>query len=600
MSNLPIASLSALPFYFSGRFPKPVIIRRCLSEGYDTYASRELFDYIRDVSLGLGGLGVQPGDRVAVLCESRPEWLIADLAILSAGAVTVPIYPSLPAELVGYILADASVTVAIVSDDHQYKKIEEVWDDQPSLRAVAIIDSHGEEKTSKNKCLFSKLRELGHQRLMHEDGLGRKYKENAMSISSDDLATIIYTSGTTGKPKGVMLNHGAIVANILDVDTMVHIHEEDEALSFLPLSHILERSSTYLYLFKGVTITFAESLDTVVRDLPRVRPTLMNGVPRVFEKIYSRVLEAASEFSTLRKFVFDKSLRVGGLQAKALRDGELPSFICRLFHPVADRMVLSKIRERTGGRLRFVVSGGAPLPVVVAEFLFSVGIPVLEGYGLTETAPVLTCNPQRAPKIGTVGIPLPHVELRLAEDGEIIARGPNVMTGYYRNQEATSEALRSGWFYTGDIGEFDADGYLRITDRKKELLVTSGGKNVAPSPIEQRLKHDKLIAEAMLVGDSYPFISVLIFPDFSALVAHIHAPEDIAWKDMINRPDVKTMFDDIVDKVNEGLPSHEKMRRVGLIPATLSISTGELTPTLKLKRRIVLSKWDAEIKSLYA
>ena len=239
MSNLPITSLAALPFYFSGRFPKPIIIRRCLAEGYDTYASRELFDYIRDVSLGLGVLGVKPGDRVAILCESRPEWLVADLAILSAGAVTVPIYPSLPAELVGYILADASVTVAIVSDRDQYKKIEEVWAEQPSLQAVAIIDSKGEEKTSKNQCSFSEVRELGHQRLMHEDGLGRKYKENAMAISADVLATIIYTSGTTGKPKGVMLNHGAIVANILDVDTMVHIHDEDEALSFLPLSHVL-------------------------------------------------------------------------------------------------------------------------------------------------------------------------------------------------------------------------------------------------------------------------------------------------------------------------------------------------------------------------
>ena len=590
-----ISTLADLPFHVVGRYPRPTLVRRCTPDGFDTYSSSDLFDRIRTLSLGLAALGVKRGDRVALMSDSRPEWVIADLAILTAGAVTVPIYPTLPAPQAGYILADSGAEVVIAADAVQAGKVRQVRPELPQLRELILIDADGDSEPDGETTLAA-VQARGHQRLMTEDGLARVYKEAATAIDAEQLATIIYTSGTTGDAKGVMLTHGAIVANLIDVDTAVHFEETDEALSFLPLSHAFERTTVYMYLFKGVSLTFAESLDTVARDMVRVRPTVMTGVPRVFEKLHARVHGMVAQSPAIRQRLFHWALGVGRARVLADRDGGRPPLLAGL----ADRLVLSKVRERTGGRLRFVCSGGAPLPVHVAEFLLSVGIPVLEGYGLTETAPVLTTNPLATPRPGTVGLPLSRVELRLTEDGEILARGPNLMRGYFGKPEATAEAIQDGWFHTGDIGRFDDDGYLRITDRKKELLVTAAGKNIAPQPIEQQLKQHALVAEAVLIGDRRPFLTVLVMPDFAALAAALGEPEAADREALVRRGDVRRLFEPVVEAVNAGRPAYEQMKRFRLLPVELSIAGGELTPTLKVKRRVVGEKWGDLIEELYA
>ena len=595
-----ISTLAGLPFHVAGRYPKPALMRRCTAGGFDVWSSRELFEQVRDLSLGLAALGVEPGSRVAVVSDSRPEWVIADLAILAGGAVTVPIYPTLPPAQVGYVLADAGAVAVVASDETQAAKVRAVRPDLPGLRALLVIDAPADAPARERETTCAAVRAAGRERLMREDGLARAWKEAASAIEPDRLATIIYTSGTTGDPKGVMLTHGAVIANLADVDTLVSVDDRDDALSFLPLSHAFERAVVYQYLIKGSAVTFAESMETVARDMARVRPTVMTGVPRVYEKLQARVLENVAQASPLRQRLFRWALRVGGACGAAARAGARPPLTDRIGYPLADRLVLSRVRERTGGRLRLVLSGGAPLPVPVAEFLFAVGIPVLEGYGLTETAPVLTLNPEDAPRLGTVGKALPRVELRFADDGEILVRGPNVMRGYYGKPEATAAALEGGWLHTGDVGRLDEAGYLVITDRKKELLVTASGKNVAPQPIEQQLRRSPLVGEALLVGDRRPFVAALIVPDVAALAAAVGAPADADRSALVSREDVRRRFDAIIDAVNAELPRHEQIRKYALVPAELSVATGELTPTLKLKRRVVAARWRDEIEALYA
>jgi long-chain acyl-CoA synthetase len=608
-----IATLAQLPSHVAGRFPA-TSVRRCTPDGYDEMSGREFFEQIRDVSLGLAALGVCPGDRVALICETRPEWLLSDLGTLCAGAVAVPIYPTLPPSLVGFILKDAGVETVIASDEEQADKVRQVKGEVPQLRNIVVVEPGGAPRPTTvraepdnsgdpnpSACLevsLAQVAQRGHQRLMHENGLAREFEEAVAAVASDQLATIIYTSGTTGPPKGVMLTHGAIVANLVDADQMAPPNERDDALSFLPLCHALERMVVYLYLYKGVRVTFAESLDTVPRDMMRVKPTIMTGVPRVFDKLRARVLEAVAESSRFRQRLFQWALRVGEAKASAELDGRQSTLAVRLQHRVADRLVLSKVRERVGGRLRFVVSGGAPLSSTVAGFLFAVGIPVLEGYGLTETAPVLTVNPLAAPRIGTVGKALPRVELRVADDGEILARGPNLMLGYYKRADATAEVVRDGWFHTGDIGRLDDDGYLSITDRKKAILVTAGGKNVAPQPIEEKLKQHALVSEAMLLGDARPFVAAVIVPDFASLGARMGVT-DADRASLVGRDDVRTLFETVVNAVNTDLPAYAQLKKFALVATELTQAGGELTPTMKVKRQVVAERWKDTIDALY-
>jgi long-chain acyl-CoA synthetase len=595
-----VRTIADLSFHVAGRFPKPLIIGRCRGDQIVGMSTKEMLERIRDLSLGLAAVGVKTGDRVALISESRPEWLLSDLAILTGGAVTVPIYPTLSAAQARYILQDSGARLAIVSTRLQLDKVQEVRHLLPDLAAVVVMDSAA-AAGSTTVLSLDDVEQRGHARMTSEWGAGKAFRDAARTVRPEDLATIIYTSGTTGEPKGVMLTHANLVANLRGAAPSLDLSQEDVALSFLPLSHAFERMVAFIYLFSGVSIVFAESFDTVARDLLQVRPTVLTGVPRVYEKLNARIVEVGHATPGVKGKIFHWAIQAGMARSGAVLRGRSPGPITQLKAAVADRLVFSTIREKLGGRLRFAASGSAPLAANILEFFFAIGIPVIEGYGLTETAPILTFNPQNAPRVGTVGKAIPGVELRIAPDGEILARGPNVMQGYFNKPEATAAVLEEGWFHTGDIGQLDADGYLTITDRKKDLLVTSGGKKIAPQPIEAVLKRSPLVSEAVILGDRRKYAAALIVPEFAALERRLKdlgrppAPRD----QLIRRPDVVALYQEIVDALNRELSQFERIKRIALLPSEFSVESGELTPTLKVKRKVVEQKWQDRIEELY-
>lgn len=601
LSNIDVTTLADLPFHVREQFSKSKLIRQCQADGFDDVSSRELFERVRELSLGFNQFGLNQGDRVALVSDSCPEWTITDLAILTAGAVTVPIYPTLVSGQMKGILADCAARLVIVSDETQAEKVRSVRSELPNLEAIVVIEQEAKCFENQNEHLLASVAKRGRDRLVSEDGLEERFRDTAQSISPEAIATIIYTSGTTGVPKGVMLTHQNLLSNLHAVGQVIPISSDDTALSFLPLSHSLERMVLYKYLYSGVTVAFAESLETIKRDLLAVRPTVMSGVPRVYEKVHARVLESVSQASSIRQLLFRWALRVGSLRSNASLSGKSIPLHVRLQHIFADRLVFSKIRSVTGGRLREIISGGAPLGDETAEFFFAIGLPITEGYGLTETAPVLTVNPRGRWKIGTVGVAIPGVTLRIADDGEVLARGPNIMAGYFNMQEATEAVLRNGWFYTGDIGTLDEDGYLTITDRKKDILVTASGKNVAPGPIESLLKRDPIISEAVLIGDRRRFITALIVPNLPIIQQRMVKGEALAspLEELLVREDVRALFQSVVDDVNGQLSQFEQVKRFTLLPTEFTIASGELTPTMKVRRRVIENRWKIPIEELY-
>ena len=604
-----VRTIADLPFHVLGRFQKGLAMGRVQDGGVQGLGSREIFEAVRDLSLGLTALGMARGDRVALVSESRPEWILTDLAVTAAGAVTVPIYPTLSAAQARYILHDCAARIAVVSTAAQLDKIQEVRHLLPAMEAVIVIDP-GPVPSSPSVLHWTEVQQRGHARMVAEWGVGRAFRDAARAVQPADLATIIYTSGTTGEPKGVMLTHANLVSNMFAGADALDVHQDDVAVTFLPLSHAFERMVCYIYLLRGVTMVFAESLDTIARDVAAVRPTLFTGVPRVYEKMHARIMQAGQEGAAPRAALFRWAAGLAMARGRALLAGRRLAPLAALQVPLADRLVFSKVRARVGGRIKYLVSGSAPLPVPIAEFFHGMGLPIIEGYGLTETAPILTVNPPAAPRAGTVGRPLPGVDVRIAADGEILARGPNLMSGYYNKAGATAEVLKDGWLHTGDIGALDPDGYLRITDRKKDLLVTSGGKKIAPQPIEHVLKQSPLIAEAVVLGDRRRFIIALIVPDFAALERRLRdlgrapgqasstaAPDDRAA--LVARPDVAALYQEIVDALNRELSQFERIKRLTLLPREFSIDSGELTPSLKVKRKVVEENWSREIEDLY-
>ena len=595
-----VKTIADLPFHVMGRFPKPLLMGRCRTGAVEGMSNKEVFDRIREFSLGLASFGISTGDRVAIISESRPEWVLCDLAILARGAVTVPIYPTLSAAQARYILEDCGARLAIVSTRLQAEKIQEVRHLLPSLEAVIVMEEAAAAKAS--VIGLETLQKRGHEQINAQWGAGKEFREIARSVRPEDLATIIYTSGTTGEPKGVMLTHANLLSNLIAATEVLPVGVDDVALSFLPLSHAFERMAAYLYLFTGVTMIFAESFDTIGRDVAAVRPTVLTGVPRVYEKMQARIMEKGAAAGGAKGALFKWAVKSGIASAAATLRGKRPGALTALQSRMGDRLVFSKIRAGIGGRLRFVVSGSAPLPVSVAEFFVGIGIPVIEGYGLTETSPILTVNPVGAPRAGTVGKAVRDVELKIAPDGEILARGANVMPGYYNKPEATAEVLRDGWFHTGDIGAIDDEGYLRITDRKKDLLVTSGGKKIAPQPIEAVLKRSPLIAEAVVLGDRQRYAAALIIPDFAALERRL---KDLGRpfgerQELVNREDVNALYEEIIEALNRELSQFERIKKFAILPREFSIESGELTPTLKVKRKVVEDKWRDTIEKLYA
>ena len=593
-------TVADLPFHVAGRFQTSALIGRCSPDGIASLSGKEFFERIRDLSLGLGALGVGPGDRVAIVAESRPEWLMADLAILTGAAVTVPVYPTLSPAQAHYILHDAGAKAAIVSTRVQLEKIQEVRHKLPALEAVILMDGWT-PGDSPSVISLTTVGERGHARLAGEWGAAREYSDRARAVRPDQLATIIYTSGTTGEPKGVMLSHANLVSNVKAGAQVLQLTEQDVALSFLPLSHSFERTVSYIYLLSGVTMVFAESFDTIGRDIGRVRPTLLTGVPRVFEKLHGRIMDKGQAEPGLKGAIFSWAVGAGTARGEAALRGQSVGVLSALQATIADRLVFGKIRDGLGGRIRYLVSGSAPLPAYLAEFFQGIGLPIIEGYGLTESSPILTVNPPDAPRAGTVGRALPGVDLRIAEDGEILARGPNIMSGYYNKPEATAEALKDGWFHTGDIGTIDEHGYLRITDRKKDLLVTSGGKKIAPQPIEGVIKRSPLVAEAVLLGDRRKYAAALIVPSFPALERRL---KDLgrppgSRDELAARADVLALYQEIIDALNRDLSQFERIKKIAILSAEFSIQSGELTPTLKVKRKVIEERWREAIEALY-
>ena len=557
----------------------------------------ELVEQVRNAAAALRDLGIAPGDRVAILSENRPEWAITDYACLACRSADVPVYPTLPAKQVEYLLRDSGAVAVCVSNRTQLDKIGEIRASLPALRHVITfepgLDGPGV---------------LGFEALLARGRAARDrwpaWREEALRVTPDDLATIIYTSGTTGEPKGVMLTHGNIASNVAACLPILPMTDRDECLSLLPLSHIFERMAGHYLMFDaGVVINYAESVEAFSANLVETRPTLCCAVPRVYEKVYARALEAAAGASPVRKKLFFWARRAGDLWAERRLAGKPIPVDLRFAHAVADALVFARIRGRVGGRLRYFVSGGAPLAPEIARFFYAAGLTILEGYGLTETSPVITVNTPGHLKLGTVGRPVPGVEVRIAEDGEILTRGPHVMRGYYNKPEATAEALDpDGWLHTGDIGELDGEGYLRITDRKKDLIVTAGGKKVAPQPIEGLLKLNKFIANAVLLGDRRKFPIALLVPNYDRLEAWAREA-GLRWEtreELVARPEVEDQMAAEARKNLRDLAQFEVPKRFLVLPRDFSIENGELTPKLSVRRRVVEQHYAPRIEAAYA
>ncbi|MBE3125343.1 MAG: long-chain fatty acid--CoA ligase [Acidobacteria bacterium] len=560
---------------------------------YVPLSTAEVARRVKRLSLGLADLGLGPGDKLVIFSENRPEWTMTDFAVLCAGAVTVPIYTSLMPEQVKYIINDSDAKIVVCSNRDLWLKVEAVKHDLPSVHHFVLIDGQGPEGTLS----LSEVMGRGTSVAAADPGL---FEKRALAVKPDDVASIIYTSGTTGIPKGVVLSHGNFVSNAKALDAVTEFTDKDTILSFLPLSHVLERMTTFSFLYKGATIAYAESIETVAENLLEVRPTIMISVPRLFDKIYAKVMDNVLTQSPLKRKIFFWALKVGKKYgARKIRHRGIPWGL-GVRRNLAAKLVFSKIVEKTGGRVHFFVSGGAPLSSDVAEFFYAIGITILEGYGLTETSPVLTCNTFDKMKFGTVGTPVPGVEIRIAKDGEILAKGPNVMKGYYKKDQETREAFEGGWFHTGDIGHFDEEGFLVITDRKKDLIVTAGGKNVAPQPIENLLKMNPYIQNAVVVGGGRKFISALIVPNFERIEAYARTSgiPFASRKDLVEREEIVNFILAEVNRTTPHLASYERIKKVVLLDRDFDVDS-ELTPSLKVKRHIVEKTFKALIDFLY-
>lgn len=561
----------------------------------------EFWQAIRRTASGLAALGVGKDDKVAILSENHPKWPVADLAIMSLGAVSVPIHATLPADQVLYILNNADCETAIVQNGAQLEKVVHGAD---RLRRIVVIEPPNDMAENERVFGFSKLEEIGARPLENWEATWR-------DIGRDDLATIIHTSGTTGNPKGAMLTHGNILANIEGVQFwMLEARPDDVLLSHLPLSHVFERmAGQFVPLSVGATIAYAESIDALPRNLLEWRPTVLVSVPLLFEKVYARVMEKIESGTPLRRKIFDWAVRVGMERYdfylnhsvdEFIRRGELPGPLRRRWK-LADKLVYSKVKRELGGRLRGLISGGGGLNPEIARFFWAVDLPVLEGYGLTETSPVVATNPMVRAKVGTVGKPLPNLEVRLAPDGEILVRGPSVMKGYYKDEAATKEQFEDGWFKTGDLGEIDDDGYLKILDRKKRILVLKTGKNVAPQPVENAMNQSLYIKNSVLVGHGQKYVIALIVPDFEQLVPWARQ-RGIAEepKALIMDDRVQSLLRQEVARFTQRFARFEQPKKVLILSADWTTETGELTPSLKVRVPEIEKRYQDLIQRCYA
>lgn len=575
-------------------YPKNDLMLYKKNGTYTPISTEEFEKQVKHFALGLRDLDHKASDKLIILSENRPEWVMTDLANLCVGCVTVPIYTSLVPEQIKYIIDNSDARVVVFSDKEMWEKIKAVKSDLVKVDHYITYQTNGPEGV----LTFAEVQKRGEKLAKEQPDL---FAELALKVRPDDVASIIYTSGTTGVPKGVMLMHSNFVSNVQSVTTIIEFTEKDTVLSFLPLSHVLERMVTFAYLYKGCSIGYAESIETVGENLLEIHPQIMVSVPRVFEKIYAKVMDNVLASSSLKRKIFFWAAQVGREYGKRKLLGQPVSGSFQFKKNLAHKLVFSKIIEKTGGRVRFFVSGGAPLSKDIAEFFYAMGLVVLEGYGLTETSPVIAVNTLESPRFGSVGKPIPGVEVRIAEDGEILTKGPHVMKGYYKMEAETQEAIMDGWFHTGDIGHLDDQGYLTITDRKKDIIVTTGGKNVAPQPIENILKTNPYISNAVILGDKRKFISALIVPNFEKLEEYAKA-NNINYSDfseLVKNETVLNFMESEINRTTPGLASYEKVKKVALLDREFEIEKGEITPTLKVKRNIIEQKYGSIIDGIY-
>jgi long-chain acyl-CoA synthetase len=553
---------------------------------------------VKNVALGLAALGIRPGDRIALLSENRPEWSIADLAILSLGAINVPIYTTQALDQIDYILSDSGARAIFISTRRLYKHALPVLAKRSMERLIFFEQEVGEDVD--RGIALTTLEQNGKELAQQRPGA---YEAYLQAVRPDDLATIIYTSGTTGEPKGVMLTHNNFMSNVTSIAKGLPIEPTDVALSVLPLSHIFERDGFYVFCYCGVSVYYAASFDQVGENLREVAPTIMTAVPRLFEKVYHRIIKKGMAERGFKKSVFLKSLTVGQRYGELKDKRKWISPGVRIRQKLASKLVFSKWREGVGGRLRYFVSGGAPLSPALSYSYLAAGIPILQGYGATETC-IVSANRPNNNRVGSVGIPFDGIEIKIAEDGEILVRGPNVMRGYYGQPEATAAVLKDGWFYTGDVGHMEKNGHLYITDRKKDLFKLSNGKYVAPQLIESLLKQSEFVSQVVVVGAGRKQPVALIVPDWESLnhalkeAGDADAPKEHV--ELVNYPAaIKIVQRDISD-LTASLADYERIRRVALLPNEFSIDGGELTPTLKVKRKVIDERYGDLIEGLYS
>ena len=599
-----VTTLAQLFLHAAGH-RKPDALLHKVGKTFHPISTVELVDRVRRLARGLEKRGVERGDRVALMAENGPHWPIVDFATLCRGAATVTVYPTLLAEQAAYILADSQAKVAFVHHPEQLEGLLELRAELPEVELFVLI--RGEIPAGPGAGASDGGAPVVTMADLDREGADvdpEAFGDRVHSIEPGDLATLVYTSGTTGQPKGVMLTHDNIVSNVhaaLEVFPM--IDRRFTALCFLPLAHAYERMVDFIYFHQGCTVAYAESVATLGEDLGLVKPHVFVSVPRVYEKVLAKIQENVARGSATKKKIFDWAVEVGREAIEHRLARERPPGLLGVKLALADKLVFGKIRERLGGRFEFALSGGAPLAPEIASFFWGAGVEIYEGYGLTETSPVIAVNAPKAAKIGTVGRPIPRVEVRIAEDGEVLSRGPNTMKAYWNRPEDTAEAIDAdGWFHTGDIGEIDADGFLAITDRKKEIIVNAYGKNVAPAPIENRLKASRFVNQVVVIGDRRKFLSALIVPDLDALEVWA-SDQGIPAGDseaLLEDERVRGLIEGEVAKVNDDLAHYERIVAWDLLPEELSIEGGELTPTQKVKRRVVDEKYRRQIDEMYA
>ncbi len=559
---------------------------------------QEVRDITENLALGLASLGVKREDKVAIIAENRPEWYYSDLAILSLGAVDVPLYPVSTSDSIEYMINNSESVGVILSTKFQLNKVLKIRSKCKSLKFIIIMNNDGPEDENDVYTMDQALERGKLYKQEHSQHLQTQIE----LAKEDDLCTIIYTSGTTGEPKGVMLTHKNILSNVKAACEVVHVTDKDTFLSFLPLSHIFERMAGYYLAFScGSTVAFAEGIEKIAMNMGEIKPTVMTGVPRLFERMYNKIRRNVEKQPEKKQKIFDWAITVGQECAEHKRSNESIPLTLNVKHKLAEKLVFAKLRNVTGGNLRFFISGGAALARELGVFFEAVGILILEGYGLTESSPVIAVNRENDYKFGSVGKPTPGVEVKIAKDGEILAYGPNIMKGYYKKKKETAEIIKDGWLHTGDIGVFDAEGFLLITDRKKSLFKTSGGKYIAPTPIENLFLGSKYIDQFIIIGDKRMFISALIVPDFEALKEYADAHR-IAYstnEDLVKMKQIDEMMQKEFGVFQKKLASYEKVRKFTLLSQPFTIEAGEMTPSLKLKRNVIEARYTELIEDMY-